>query len=153
MDLFSSKVRIIGVLSVILIVVFSFGIFYFIQNITENNVKSSLIKEQVQRQLTSTMAISQHIGSDLSLVMAVLDGLGNSAYLQNEELSAEKTKNLIEEKYGLVKNIVDRIFVLDKNDIVTIGLSPEGKDRYLGADFSQRAWVQEAETHLETCIF
>ncbi len=143
MDLFSSKVRIIGVLSVILIVVFSFGIFYFIQNITENNVRSSLIKEQVQRQLTSTMAISQHIGSDLSLVMAVLDGLGNSAYLQNDELSAEKTKNLIEEKYGLVKNIVDRIFVLDKNDIVTIGLSPEGKDRYLGADFSQRAWVQE----------
>ena len=44
MDLFSSKVRIIGVLSVILIVVFSFGIFYFIQNITENNVRSSLIK-------------------------------------------------------------------------------------------------------------
>ncbi len=112
MDLFSSKVRTIGVLAVILIVIFSFGIFYFIQNITENNVRSSLIKEQVDRQLTSTMAISQHIGSDLSLVMAVLDGLGNSAYLQNEELSAEKTKNLIEEKYGLVKNIVDRIFVL-----------------------------------------
>ena len=149
MDLFSSKVRTIGVLSVILIVVFSFGIFYFIQNITENNVKSSLIKEQVQRQLTSTMAISQHIGSDLSLVMAVLDGLGNSAYLQNEELSAEKTKNLIEEKYDVVKNIVDRIFVLDKNDIVTIGLSPEGKDCYLGADFSQRPWVQEAKRTLK----
>jgi signal transduction histidine kinase len=148
-DLFSSKVKIIGVLSVILIVVFSFGIFYFIQNITENNVRSSLIKEQVQRQLTSTMSISQHIGSDLSLVMAVLDGLGNSAYLQNEELSAEKTKNLIEEKYGLVKNIVDRIFVLDKNDIVTIGLSPEGKDRYLGADFSQRDWVREAKRTLK----
>ncbi|MGA7007393.1 MAG: sensor histidine kinase, partial [Nitrososphaeraceae archaeon] len=87
--------------------------------------------------------------SDLSLVMAVLDGLGNSAYLQNEELSAEKTKNLIEEKYGVVKNIVDRIFVLDKNDIVTIGLSPEGKDRYLGADFSQRTWVQEAKRTLK----
>ena len=112
-------------------------------------MKSSLIKEQVQRQLTSTMAISQHIGSDLSLVMAVLDGLGNSAYLQNEELSAEKTKNLIEEKYGVVKNIVDRIFILDKNDIVTIGLSPEGKDRYLGADFSQRPWVQEAKRTLK----
>ena len=112
-------------------------------------MRSSLIKEQVQRQLTSTMSISQHIGSDLSLVMAVLDGLGNSAYLQNEELSAEKTKNLIEEKYGLVKNIVDRIFVLDKNDIVTIGLSPEGKDRYLGADFSQRDWVQEAKRTLK----
>ena len=98
MDLLSSKVRTIGVLAVIMIIIFSLGIFYFIQNMTENNVKSGLIKEQVQRQLTSTMAISQHIGSDLSLVMAVLDGLGNSAYLQNEEISAEKTKNLIEQK-------------------------------------------------------
>jgi len=144
-DLFSSKVRIIGILSVIIIVIFSFGIFYFIQNITEHNVRSSLIKEQIQRQLTSTMAISQNIGSDMSLVMAVLDGLGNSAYLQNEELSAEKTKNLIEEKYALVNNIVDRIFVLDKNDVVTIGLSSAGTDRYLGADFSQRDWVREAK--------
>ena len=50
MDLFSSKVRIVGVLSVIIIVIFTFGIFYFIQNITENSVRSSLIKEQVQRQ-------------------------------------------------------------------------------------------------------
>ena len=29
MDLFSSKVRIVGVLSVIIIVIFTFGIFYF----------------------------------------------------------------------------------------------------------------------------
>jgi len=148
-DLLSSKVRTIGVLAVIMIIIFSLGIFYFIQNMTENNVKSGLIKEQVQRQLTSTMAISQHIGSDLSLVMAVLDGLGNSAYLQNEEISAEKTKNLIEQKYGLLENIVDRIFVLDRNDVVTIGLSPEGTDRYLGADFSQRNWVQEAKRTLK----
>ena len=47
MDLFSSRVRIIGALAVILIVIFSFGIFYYIQNITENNVRSSLTKEQV----------------------------------------------------------------------------------------------------------
>ncbi len=149
MDLFSSKIRIIGVLSAIIIVIFSFGIFYFIQNITENNVRASLLKEQVQRQLTSTMAISQQIGSDLSLVMAVLDGLGNSAYLQSEEISAEKTKALIEEKYALVKDIVDRVFVLDKNDTVTIGLSAAGSDRYLGADFSQRNWVLEAKQKMK----
>lgn len=141
-----------GILSVILIVIFSFGTFYFIQNLTESEVRSSLIKEQVGRQLTSTMAVSQHIGSDLSLVDAVLDGLANSGFLQNGELSSEKTKDLMEQKYATVDQIVSRLFVLDKNDIVTIGLSPEGTDRYLGADFSQRGWVQQAKQTLRTVI-
>ncbi|MGG6460505.1 MAG: ATP-binding protein [Candidatus Eiseniibacteriota bacterium] len=152
MTFFSSKVKSVGILSVILIVIFSFGTFYFIQNLTESEVRSSLIKEQVSRQLTSTMAVSQHIGSDLSLVDAVLDGLANSGFLQNGELSSEKTKDLMEQKYATVDQIVSRLFVLDKNDIVTIGLSPEGTDRYLGADFSQRGWVQQAKQTLRTVI-
>jgi signal transduction histidine kinase len=149
MTFFSSKVRSVGILSVIIIVIFSFATFYFIQNITESEVRNSLIKEQVERQRTSTMAVSQHIGSDLSLVVAVLDGLANSGYIQSGELSSEKTKNLMEQKYDTVEQIVSRLFVLDKNDIVTIGLSPAGTDRYLGADFSQRAWVQQAKQTLK----
>jgi signal transduction histidine kinase len=149
MTFFSSKVRSVGILSVIIIVIFSFGTFYFIQNITESEVRNSLIKEQVERQRTSTMAVSQHIGSDLSLVVAVLDGLANSGYIQSGELSSEKTKNLMEQKYDTVEQIVSRLFVLDKNDIVTIGLSLAGTDRYLGADFSQRAWVQQAKQTLK----
>jgi signal transduction histidine kinase len=145
MSFFSSKVKTIGFLSVIVIVTFSLGVFYIIQNISESEVRDSLVKEQVERQRTSTMAISQHIGSDLNLVMAVLDGLANSAYLQSGELSAEKTKNLMEEEYATIEGVVDRVFVLDKNDIVTIGLSKSGKDRYLGSDFSQRVWVQQAK--------
>jgi signal transduction histidine kinase len=76
--------------------------------------------------------------------MAVLEGLANSAYLQAGETSAEKTKTLVEEEYSTIQGIVDRVFVLDKNDMVTIGLSNSGKDRYLGSDYSQREWVQEA---------
>ncbi len=149
MTFFSSKVRSVGILSVIIIVIFSFGTFYFIQNLTESEVRNGLIKEQVDRQRTSTMAVSQHIGSDLSLVVAVLDGLANSGYIQSGELSSEKTKNLMEQKYATVDQIVSRLFVLDKNDIVTIGLSPAGTDRYLGADFSQREWVQQAKQTLK----
>lgn len=149
MTFFSSKVKSVGILSVILIVIFSIGTFYFIQNLTESEVRNSLIKEQVDRQLTSTMAVSQHIGSDLNLVVAVLDGVANSGYLQNGELSSEKTKNLMEQKYASIDQIVSRLFVLDKNDMVTIGLSPEGTDRYLGADFSQRVWVQQAKQTLK----
>jgi signal transduction histidine kinase len=145
MRFFTSKVNTIGFLSVIIIVIFSLVVFYYIQNLSEKEVRNNLIQEQVDRQRTSTMAISQNVGSDLNLVMAVLDGLANSAYLQAGELSAEKTKSLMEQEYAKVQGIVDRVFVLDKNDIVTIGLSKSGKDRYLGSDFSQREWVQQAK--------
>jgi len=139
----------IGILSVITIVILSFIAFYFFQTMTENNVKGNLLTEQVKRQLASSKSLSQHIGSDLTLVMTVLDGLANSANLQEGQLYTEKTKGLMEEKYSLIQDIVDKIFVLDKNDVVTISLSSAGADKYLGADFSQREWVIDVRRDLK----
>ena len=67
--------------------------------------------------------------------MTVLDGLTNSINLQEGELYTEKTKDMIDAKYNLINDIIDRIFVLDKNDVVTMGLSQAGTDRYLVQTF------------------
>jgi signal transduction histidine kinase len=147
----------IGILSVIAIVIFSFALFYFIQTVTENTVRSNLLAEQIERQRTATRSLSQHIGSDLTLVMTVLDGLTNSIYLQEGEIYSEKAKSVMEEKYNTISDtkyktineIVDKIFVLDNNDVVTAGLSQAGANQYLGADFSQREWVKEAKRDLK----
>ena len=147
----------IGILSVITIVIFSFALFYFIQTVTENSVRSNLLAEQIDRQRTATRSLSQHIGSDLTLVMTVLDGLTNSIYLQQGEIYSEKAKSVMEDKYETINDkkyktineIVDKIFVLDNNDVVTAGLSKAGANQYLGADFSQREWVKEAKRDLK----
>jgi signal transduction histidine kinase len=147
----------IGILSVITIVIFSFALFYFIQSVTENSVRSNLLAEQIDRQRIATRSLSQHIGSDLTLVMTVLDGLTNSIYLQQGEIYSEKAKSVMEDKYETINDkeyqtineIVDKIFVLDNNDVVTAGLSQAGANRYLGADFSQREWVKEAKRDLK----
>jgi signal transduction histidine kinase len=147
----------IGILSVITIVIFSFALFYFIQTVTENTVRSNLLAEQIDRQRTATRSLSQHIGSDLTLVMTVLDGLTNSIYLQQGEIYSEKAKSVMEDKYAIINDIkyktindiVDKIFVLDNNDVVTAGLSQAGANQYLGADFSQREWVKEAKRDLK----
>ena len=68
----------IGIISVISIVIFSFALFYYIQTVTENNLRNNLMAEQIDRQRAVSVSLSQHIGSDLSLVMTVLDGLTNS---------------------------------------------------------------------------
>jgi signal transduction histidine kinase len=134
----------IGIISVISIVIFSFALFYYIQTVTENNLRSSIMAEQIDRQRAASKSLSQHIGSDLSLVMTVLDGLTNSMLFQKGDIySVDKTNSLIKEKYAMIDDIIDKIFVLDKNNIVTAGLSQAGMDKYLGADFSQREWVKE----------
>src|SRR5512145_644593 len=92
----------IGIISVISIVIFSFALFYYIQTLTEDNVRSSLLTEQVDRQRDTSRSLSQHIGSDLSLVMTVLDGLTNSAHMQDGDIFSNKTNQLIQEKYNLI---------------------------------------------------
>jgi signal transduction histidine kinase len=139
----------IGIISVISIVIFSFALFYYIQTLTENNVRSSLLTEQVDRQQAASRSLSQHIGSELELVMTVLDGLTNSAYMQAGDIYSDKTNHLIQEKFNLIDDIIDKIFVLDKNDVVTTSLSQFGRDQSLGSDFSQRDWVKEARRDLE----
>jgi len=139
----------IGIVSVISIVIFSFALFYYIQTVTENNLRTNLLNEQIDRQRIATKSLSQHIGSDLSLVMTVLDGLTNSMYFQKGDIySVEKTNSLMKDKYSIIDDIIDKIFVLDKNDIVTAGLSHTGMDKNLGADFSQREWVKETKQRL-----
>lgn len=143
----------IGIISVISIVIFSFALFYYIQTVTENNLRNNLMAEQIDRQRAASVSMSQHIGSDLSMVMTVLDGLTNSLYIQNGNIyDVKNTNGLLIDKYGLIDNIIDKIFVLDKNDIVTAGLSKAGMDRYLGADFSQREWVKDAKQN-QTVVF
>lgn len=143
------KVYKIGILSVISIVIFSFTVFYSIQIVTEENVKSNLISEQIDRQQIASKSLSQHMGSDLTLVTTVLDGLANSVYMQESHLDPEKTNSIINEKYKSIDDIIDRIFILDDDDVVTTDLSHQGTNLYVGSDFSQQEWVEEARNDLK----
>jgi signal transduction histidine kinase len=143
------KVYKIGILSVISIVIFSFTVFYSIQIVTEENVKSNLVSEQIDRQQIESKSLSQHIGSDLTLVTTVLDGLANSVYMQEAHLDPKKTNSIINEKYNSINDIIDRIFILDNDDVVITDLSHQGTNLYVGSDFSQREWVEEARNDLQ----
>lgn len=147
------KIYKIGILTVISIVILSFSLFYQIQTMTENNLRSNMLSDQIDRQRIATKSLSQHIDSDLSLVITVLDGLTDSGYFQNADIySVEKSNILLKEKYALIDDIIDKIFVLDKNDIVITSLSRAGLEKNLGADFSQRGWVKETKQSLATAF-
>jgi signal transduction histidine kinase len=150
MAIFYNRLKLIGIISIILIIIFSFGLLFYVQNITEREIKNNLLLQQKQRQIVSTRDMSQHIGSDLNLVVVMLDGLANSAYLQQGDLYGDNTKKLVGEKYTQFNNVISRLFVLDKNNIVRISFSPAASQgAVLGADYSLTEWVQDTRQTLK----
>jgi hypothetical protein len=146
-NLFVGRVH-ISIISIIFIIAISYGLLFYLQNITEQEVRHSLFEQEIQRQQESTKSISGHISSDLSLVMNMLDGLANSVYLQQGDFSGDGTKKLVEEKYIQFNTTLNRLFIVDKDDVVTISLAPKRSDIFVGADYSFRDWVKETRSSL-----
>ena len=83
---FSGKTKKIAILSITLIIIISYGLFFYLQTATENDIKNSLIEQQRQRQIESSKAISQNIGSDLDSIMTRLQMLAISEDLQQGQV-------------------------------------------------------------------
>jgi hypothetical protein len=125
------------VIFVIAIVIISYGLFFYLQYSIENDTKTRLVEEQIHNQLKSTEKMSKHIGSDLDAVVLALHGLANSAYLQQGDLSSDKVEKLMQEVYSQLNvfTVVDRLFILDKNNTATVFIVPEEQtDPYFGSD-------------------
>ena len=108
----------VTILSVVLIIAVSYGLFFYLQNNTENNIRNSLFEQQRERQIESTEALSRHIGSDLDLIMSKLEPLANSDTLQQGNLAGNITREALEKIYDQInsRTPIDRLFILDKNN-------------------------------------
>jgi hypothetical protein len=65
--------------------------------------------------------------------------------LQQGDLSSEKTKNILQEIYFQINNItaVDRLFIINKNCVVTNSIAPQGQKSFIGANVSGINWIRE----------
>jgi signal transduction histidine kinase len=140
-------IRGLGILAVILIIVSSYALFFYFQNQTLQQVKSTLFEEQKQRQIGSTQQIAGFMGSDLTIILSFLDGISNSKYLQDDQFYGQEIKQLATEKYEQMSKTVDRIFILDAQDVAVVGAgnSSSGSNTIapVGNDLSFRPWVRE----------
>jgi signal transduction histidine kinase len=144
----------LGILAVILIIISSYALFFYFQREIQEQVKLQIFKEQEERQLTSTEQIASHMGSDLTMVLSILDGISNSKYLQEGQFYGQGIRTLATEKYAQMSDIpVDRLFILNNEDIVLVevGNSSTGSGSLapVGNDLSFRPWVREARDTLK----
>jgi hypothetical protein len=149
-DFFSKKRKEIGILSVVLIIISSFGLFFYQQNITEQDVKNSIFTQYTDRQRESTQAIAEHIGSELKLLSSILQGIADSTYLQQGVLYGDRIDKLMQEKFPEVNNVtkVDGLFIADENNIVTTHIVSKGQRSFVNIDISFRDYVQETKNTL-----
>src|SRR5438067_1389504 len=149
-DFSGRRTKEVAIIFIVLIVIVSYGLFFFLQNNTESNIRNSLFEQQKQRQIESTLGLSQHIGSDLDSVMARLQDLSNSVYLQQGDLVSNKTKKSMEKIYDQMNNIttVDRLFILDENNIARSNIVPKVERAFVGINFPYRDWVTVTKNSL-----
>jgi signal transduction histidine kinase len=140
-------IRGFGILAVILIIISSYALFFYFQNQTHEQLNSQLFEEQKDRQQGSTQQIANHMGSDLTLILSILDGISNSKYLQDGQFYGQEIRQLATEKYAQMSDRVDSLFVLNNEDIVVGGAGnlTSGKSTIapVGNDLSFRPWVRE----------
>ena len=148
--LFLRHAKAIGIISIVLIIIISYSLFFYFQDITEDNVKKSLFEQQRERQMESTKAMAQHISSDLQSVMYILQGLADSTYLQQGELYGDRVDKLMRERFDQINNItrVDGLFIADRDDIITYNIVTEGHRSFVNIDISFRDYVQETKNTL-----
>jgi hypothetical protein len=147
-NLLSGREKEIGIISIISIIIFSNGLLFYLQSITASDLTKDVFEQQRQLQIQSTGEIAQHVSSDIRLVMSMLYGLANSHYVQQGELGNDKTTKLLDDTYNAYNLTIDRLFILDKDNIMVNSLSRQSSEFFLGEDFSFRNWVQETRSTL-----
>lgn len=130
----------------------------YLQNITESTVIKNIYEQQIDRQNEITTSISQSIGSDLGILVSILDGLANSDLLQGGDFASDETTKLINEQLKRYGAEINNIFLLDRNNIVTLILpgpntTIDDTDLSAGDDLSQRQWVENTRTKNDAPYF
>ena len=149
--IFSEHAKKIGIISTVIILAITYGLFFYQQNISEENVRNSLFIQQRDRQMEATKGMAGYITSDLSLILSNLQGLAGSSYLQQGELYGDRVEKLMKESFSQINNItkVDGLYITDLDDIITYNIVGKGQRSFVNIDISFRDYVQETRNSLK----
>ena len=151
MTLFSDKVVLLGVISIIVIAIASYGLFFVLQYNNEKSIRESIFKQELERQIKSTNSISQHVSSDLRYITSVLQDLADSVYLQNENLTGDKVDKIVDEKFRQLKSVteVDGLLITDKDGIINVHKTSKGLKNFVNIDLSSSDYMKQTKISLQ----
>jgi signal transduction histidine kinase len=148
--IYHSPVKKNVIVSAAIIIMVSFAFFFYFQHQTERSIIDSILEQQKQIQKDTTQALAQHIRSDMDSIMARLQGLSYSKYIQQGDYASNQTKSVLKSYYRQMNysTPVDKLFILDANGIVKMNIVPKGAPTFLGKSFSFLEWVRETKNSM-----
>ena len=146
-----SKKKEIGIILIVFIIIFTFGLFFYQQNITEQNIKQGIFIKFRDNQMDSTHIMAEHISSDLEVVMSILHAVADLASLQDDEIYDDRFKKFFEDKYLILSKIttVDGLYLVNEDGIVTYDRVAEGKKSLVNKDISTREYIKQTKNTLK----
>ena len=136
------------------------GLFFYFQTITENQIRSSLFEQQKERQIETTRAISQHIGSDLRSIAANLVVLAGNTELEDGDLASDASRLLAEntlreintDSQGQDSAKIDRLLIVDREGILQIRIDYQQSNQQVpvSRNMSNLQHILQTQSTLQT---
>ena len=138
---------------VAVIIVTAFASYFYLEAITESNLKSALLEQQKQRQIDNTQALANHIASDIDSLIVRLELLASAPSLQSGEFTSDETSRLLWEADVDISKItlIDSIRLADADGIL-VNTSYEEYRRFMGSDRSDLEYVKEVRATLRPYV-
>ena len=138
----------------ILIIIIPLSLFFYLQQETESSIRTSIFEQQKQNQIDASKAIATHLQSDIQLIESRLQALAISPTIRDGDFTSNVTTRLLKESYKTINSTtpVDRLFLLNKDSITVLDISPPGTQNYTGINFSFRDWVNQTRDTLSPVI-
>jgi signal transduction histidine kinase len=134
----------VAIMFIALIVAFSFGLSFYFQSVTEDNIRRTLFEEQRARQFETTESLTRQVGSELDSILGRLQGIANSNYIQQGELSGDRIHELLRENHIPLESSVKSLFIVDRSDVET-ATSLADYQNYAGLDHSGKEYAVETK--------
>lgn len=150
-DHFSTRKKKLIIILIIVIILSSLSLFFFLQSITEENIRKSIFNKFRDDQIESTRVIGEHISSDLKFVTSILQGIADLVSIQTEESNNEKLTEILTEKLSRINNItnVNGIYVINDRNIIKYEVLSGQQHSMINQDLSNRDHIKEIKNNLK----
>lgn len=158
------KIHLVSLAFIISLVVISNIVYFYLQEQNEKDALNGLLVQHVSLQNQSGKSITTSISSDLNSLLNMIENVAQMESMINivkndtrltggEENTSSYILDFLQDQinstYVDLSKKADRLYILDKDDVVIESYAPPGQDTFIGLDLSFRDYVNKTrETKL-----
>ena len=154
------KIHLVSLVLIVSLVIISNVVYFYLQEQNEKDALNSLLMQHVSLQNQSGKSITNSISSDLHSMLQLIENVAQMEAMKNIVKSDPHLTNgeenvssyifgflhdQINSTYADLSKKADRLYILDKDDVVIESYAPPGEDTFIGLDLSFRDYVNKTK--------